>query len=140
MDSKTRRSYFAESTTGGSTGTPMKVFWDKRFKIEITGWRAFRWWNISPADNVGIIHRRVPKVAWAKFKNRAMWWPTKRVYLNAVSMTEEEIEQFVKQINDKKVVWLQGYVGALERIADYIIKYEKKLLHLSWYGPLLLRY
>ena len=50
-------------------------------------------------------------------------------------MTEEEIEQFVKQINDKKVVWLQGYVGALERIADYIIKYEKKVTSLKLVCP-----
>lgn len=134
INPKAPQKYFVESTTGGSTGTPMKVFWDKRFKIEITGWRAFTWWKVSPADNIGIIHRRVPKSFWNQLKNRAIWWPTQRIYLNAVSMTDNEIEDFVKQINKRKIVWLQGYVGALERIADYIIKHNIKItsLQLIW--------
>lgn len=126
--------FFNQSTTGGSTGTPLRVYYDNRFNYEILGWRAFKWWNISPADNVGIVHRRVGTSFIKTLKNRALWWPTKRAYLNATSMTNEEISRFVSKLIKHKTVWLQGYVGALERIADYIIlnKIEISSLKLVW--------
>lgn len=122
------------TTTGGSTGTPLKVYRDKRFKLEILGWRAFTWWNVSPADNTGITHRRVPHGRKAMLLNRLLWWPTKRIYLSATSITEAEIRSFVNDINKKKIVWLTGYVGALEVIAEYILAHDITIstLRLVW--------
>lgn len=114
------KKYIGIATTGGSTGLPLKIYTDKRFNWEVLGWRMFKQWDVSPADNVGIIHRRVPTTFFGKFKNRALWWPTKRAYLNASSMNEEEIRNFVNEIISKKIIWLQGYVGGLEKVADYI--------------------
>lgn len=110
------------TTTGGSTGKPLKVYRDKRHKLEILGWRAFTWWNISPADNTGITHRRVP-IGWkAKLKNQLLWWPTKRAYLSATSITDTDLERFTRELREKRIVWLTGYVGALECVADYILR------------------
>lgn len=134
INPKLQRKFFTRSSTGGSTGTPLVIYYDNRFKYEILGWRAFQWWNISPADNVGIVHRRVGTSFIKSFMNRALWWPTKRAYLNATSMTEKEIEKFVKEIINHKTIWLQGYVGALERIADYIIAHNVQInsLKMVW--------
>lgn len=115
------RKFFTKSTTGGTTGMPLKIYYDNRFKYEILTWRALNWWHVSPADNVGILHRRVGISSIKTFKNRMLWWPTHRAYLNATSINDEEIEAFVKSIKAHKTVWLQGYVGALERVADYVI-------------------
>lgn len=123
--------YFNQSSTGGSTGVPLKVYYDNRFNYEILGWRAFTWWNISPADNVGIAHRRVGTSLIKTIKNRILWWPTKRAYLNATSMSNKEIAKFVNDLLKHKTVWLQGYVGALERIADYIIQNNIKITTLK---------
>lgn len=126
--------YIGIATTGGSTGLPLKIYTDKRFNWEVLGWRMFKQWGVSPADNVGIIHRRVPTTFIGKLKNRTLWWPTKRVYLNASSVNEEDIKKFVQGIISKKVVWLQGYVGGLERVADYINSKNIKIstLRLVW--------
>jgi phenylacetate-CoA ligase len=133
-DSHVKSKHFGVATTGGSTGLPLKVYTDKRFNNEILGWRAFKWWNISPAANVGIIHRRVPTSFFKKLLNRALWWPTKRIYLNASSMSENEIKTFIFDIRKRQIVWLQGYVGALERVADYILENNIKIdtLKLVW--------
>lgn len=120
-DASVPSKYIGIATTGGSTGMPLKVYTDKRFNFEILGWRAFRWWDISPADNVGIIHRSVPSSFWAKVINRSIWWPTQRAYLNASSMTVEDIRMFVDQIINKHIKWIVGYMGGIERVADYIL-------------------
>ena len=123
-----------ETTTGGSTGMPLKVYRDKRFKLETLGWRAFSWWGVSPADNTGITHRRVPRGLKALLANRLLWWPTKRIYISATSMSDCEVKKFVEDINRKRIVWLTGYVGALETIANYIIKNDVTIstLRLVW--------
>ncbi len=126
--------YFGIATTGGSTGMPLKVYIDKRFNTEILGWRAFSWWNVSPAANVGIIHRNVPATIFRKFVNRALWWPTKRIYLNASSFNEKDLSKFVSNITRKKIVWLVGYTGGLEKAADFILENNIKInsLKLVW--------
>lgn len=126
--------YVGIATTGGSTGLPLKIYTDKRFNWEVLGWRMFKQWGVSPADNVGIIHRRVPTTFIGKLKNKALWWPTKRAYLNATSIKDEEIRKFVEEIIRKKIVWLMGYVGGLEKVADYINSNNIKIstLRLVW--------
>lgn len=109
------------STTGGSTGTPLKVFKDSSVPVEVMAWRSFQWWNISPSANVGILHRRTPTSFISKLKNRMIWFPTRRAYLNASKITEQDVLQFVKDIKQQHTVWLQGYCSALEVVADYII-------------------
>ena len=119
------------ATTGGSTGMPLKIYVDKRFHWEILGWRMFKLWGISPAANMGIIHRRVPNTYFAKVKNRLLWFPTRRAYLNASAISEISLRKFICEIRDKKIEWLQGYVGGLENLADYIINNHIELHHLK---------
>jgi len=119
------------STTGGSTGLPLMVYIDKRFKMEILGWRAFRWWNVSPSANIGIIHRNIPSTFISKLKNKLLWWPTSRVFLNASALSTKDLELFVNKIIQKKVVWLLGYVGVLEKVAEYILEHNIHITNLK---------
>ena len=120
-DSSISQKQVGIATTGGSTGMPLKVYIDKRFHFEILGWRALRWWGVSPADHVGIIHRSVPSTFLSKLINRCMWWPTRRAYLNASSMMEEDIRVFVDTLISQHTKWIVGYVGGIEKVADYIL-------------------
>ena len=110
------------SETGGSTGKPLVVYKSKRLHYEILGWRALKWYGISPAMNEGIVHRRVPTTPKQKFTNRLIWWPTKRAYLNATRITDDDLRLFVSDLKAKDIKWLVGYCGALELLADYINK------------------
>lgn len=110
------------STTSGSTGTPLKVYKDKTIPLEVMGWRAFMWWGLSPAANMAKLHRKAADNFKAKLKNRLMWWPTKRAYLNnAVLLDDVRLANFIDELKSMKIEWLQGYCSTLETVADYII-------------------
>jgi phenylacetate-CoA ligase len=115
------------STTGGSTGHPLKVYHDKAFNFETLAWRLLNWWDVSPGDNGGTIHRAVPTTAKAKFKKWLTWIPTKRVYLDASSFNSNDIKKFIMQVKQKKVVRITGYVGAVEKIAEYVLLNNEKV-------------
>lgn len=40
-----------KSTTGGSTGMPITVYFDKRIALDVFSWRVLDWWNTKPWGN-----------------------------------------------------------------------------------------
>lgn len=122
------------TTTGGSTGTPLKLYKEKSTHFEVLHWRALKWYNIFPWDNHGIVNRRVPQNTFQTLKNRLLWFPTKRCYLDASNVTEHRIETFINEINQLKIIFLSGYCGSLEQIANYVLKNHLKTpsLKLVW--------
>lgn len=117
-----KKSKLGEITTGGSTGKPLKIYKSPNVHYEVLAWRALKWWNVSPADNEAIIHRKVPIGFMQTMKNRLLWWPTKRAYLSAKSISEENIKNFIQDIKKNKIKWIVGYCAAIEYVADYILK------------------
>lgn len=112
-------------STSGSTGTPLKVFKEKNIPVEVMGWRAFYWWNLSPAADMAKLHRNAPTTLIAKMKNKLLWWPTKRVFLNSSTLiTDKMISDFLKRVNSSNIYWIQGYSSSIESVADYIIKHH----------------
>lgn len=118
------RSRFSPSKTGGSTGKPLVVYKSKDVHFEVLAWRALSWYGVAPWMNEAIVHRRVPTTFLQKLKNRAMWWPTQRAYLNATRISEEDLKRFVNELKQKRIKWIVGYCGSLEYIADYIIHHN----------------
>lgn len=118
---KADRKRLSPSKTGGSTGKPLVVYKSKDVHFEVLAWRALSWYGVGPWMNEAIVHRRVPTTFREKLINRAMWWPTKRAYLSATKISNDEISRFVKEIMSKKIRWVVGYCGSLEYVADYIL-------------------
>ena len=114
------------ATTGGSTGMPLKVYKDKSVPVEILGWRALQWWGLHQYNNHGVVNRSVLTTKTKQFVNNLIWWPTKRIFLDASTVNENKIENFVELIDKKKIKYLVGYCGSLEKIADYVI--ENKII------------
>lgn len=110
------------TTTGGSTGKPLKVYKSKHVHYEVLGWRALGWWGLSPADNEAIMHRRVPTTFMHKLMNRMLWWPTKRAYLSATAITDGDIKRFLDDVKRNKIVWMVGYCASIEYVADYVLR------------------
>lgn len=112
--------YLGASTTGGSTGVPVKVMFDKRVPLEVYGWRMMNWWGIAPGTDGAFV--------WRSIRNRKTdvllytWalWPTRRVFLDASSMTPEAMERFLAEFNTLRPPLLQGYVGAIYELSSYI--------------------
>lgn len=115
------------TTTGGSTGKPLKLYKSKHVYYEVLGWRALGWWGISPSDNEAIMHRRVPVRIIDKMLNQLLWWPTRRAYLSATAISDNDIENFLKDVKKKNIKWIVGYCASIEHVADYIIKHNLKI-------------
>lgn len=109
------------SVTGGSTGAPLKVYHDTRFPCEILGWRMLEWWGRSPADNAAFCWRLLRTSRLKKLLNTILWWPTSRVWLDASHMDDERVRKFLRDINNVRPAYIQGYTGALAHVAERVI-------------------
>ena len=119
--------FLIESTTGGSTGEPLKVLFDKRIPQEAYGWRMMKWWGIEPGGDAAYVWRR-RRENWGRRKiNEMLWWPTRRMELDASCMTEEKMRDFVGRFNRIGPALLQGYVGAIDHLASYIEDEQLKI-------------
>ena len=109
-------------TTGGSTGEPVRIFHDKRFYGEVLAWRMLSWWGLTPGTNQAIVLRSTKKSLIGKFINALIWWPTRRIHLDASSMPESDVNFFIKKIDHFHPPLLKGYVGAISNLANTIIE------------------
>ena len=127
------KKYLNKVTTGGSTGAPLTVYHDNRFPIEVIGWRVLTWWKVNPSDNIAFIYRKV-RTGWRENINSLIWYPTKRIFLDASLMNPESMHLFYKKILITKPKIIQGYVGAVFEFAKFCQKnkYELDFLSVIW--------
>jgi phenylacetate-CoA ligase len=109
-------------TTGGSTGQPVKVFHDKRFYGEVHVWRMLNWWGLTPGVNQSTIWRDTRKSFISKLINKFIWWPTRRIHLDASSITNNEADLFLRKFNRLRPPLLKGYVGAIDYLAGLMLE------------------
>lgn len=126
----TKKRWCSVSSTGGSTGDPLTVLHDRRVPLYAMGWRMLRWWGIDPWDDSAYVWRAL-RSKKEMIVNTALWWPTKRIFLDASSFSEEDIRNFIDRCNTIKPSLVQGYTGALCQIAQYCKKHM-----LSIHAPL----
>lgn len=124
------KQYLRVSTTGGSTGIPTKTGYDGRIPEEIYSWRLQNRFGVNPWDDHAYVWRDTRRSKLAKFKNAAMWWPTKHLKLDASFLSSESISAFLVRFNEMKPALLQGYVGAVSQVAQYVLDH-----HLTMWSP-----
>ncbi|MEI7831975.1 MAG: hypothetical protein WCJ56_02085 [bacterium] len=108
------------SSTGGSTGIPVKCYLDRRVPNEPLRWRMQRWWGIAPGTDVAHSWRLPRRSIIARMVNRLLWWPTRRIWLDASKMTTDDTITFIKEFNLLRPPLLQGYVGAIHHLAMFV--------------------
>lgn len=108
------------SATGGSTGIPVKVMFDKRVPLEAYGWRMLDWWGINPGIDGAFVWRSLRTTRMANLFYSCALWPTRRLFLDASCMTAEAIDHFLAAFNRLRPPLLQGYVGAIYEVASHI--------------------
>ena len=123
----TLRRFMKVSTTGGSTGTPTKTGYDGRIPEEIYSWRLQSRFGVHPWDDHAYIWRDRRASKLAKFMNALMWWPTKHLKLDASFMTDASIAAFLEKFNRLKPALLQGYVGAVSQVAQYVLDHKLRM-------------
>lgn len=107
------------STTGGSTGRPLRVFNDRQAPVAALWWRIYSWWGVAPADNVAFIYRQ-SRQGLKKLAYDAQWWPTRHVLLDARGTTTSSMEAFGRQVTRLRPRLLVGYVEGIREFAEYV--------------------
>lgn len=115
------------SATGGSTGTPLKTYQDKRYPMAALGWRVLGWWGVLPSADVAYVYRLVRESTLSRFLNAVYWWPTGRIWLDASQMTAASIEAFIGKYKRMRPGLVQGYVGAVVHLARHVEKSGTRL-------------
>lgn len=119
-DCKKRNSY--ENTSGGSTGEPVKFLQDRRYWI---GTMAGAWFQNSFVDNYPCKQLKL----WGSerdilqggygikgvFKN----WVYSRKYLNAFKMSEENMKNYIQEINLYKPIIIEAYVQSIYEMSKF---------------------
>ncbi|MCG2590794.1 phenylacetate--CoA ligase family protein [Rhodohalobacter sulfatireducens] len=109
------------STTGGSTGHPLKIGMDPKTVREVPKWQMLSWWGLSPLDNMASIYRGLPEKGIKKAAWNFIRWPQKILHMDATNITPDNIELFLSEYSSIKPRLVHGYVGGIEAIAEYII-------------------
>ena len=116
--------YLRISTTGGSTGVPVRTGYDRRIPEEVYSWRQQEWFGVHPWEDHAYVWRDTRQKKIAKVINKLLWFPTRHLKLDAAIMTKESIMRFISDYNSIKPTLLYGYVGAVSELAQYIIDHE----------------
>jgi len=109
-------------TTGGSSGTPLKIGVSKTRIREIQKWQMFDWWNTPLNANMASIYRGLPVNGIKKIALGFINWPQKIIRLDATQITPYKVRHFIDQYRKFRPKFIHGYVGAIDAIADYILE------------------
>lgn len=118
------------STTGGTTGQPLKTYNDPRVHLSSMSWRMLEWWGVSAADNSAYLYRSIP-TGLRKILSDIALWPTKRAYLSATDMTMRQMEKFYTRLIRIRPKYLVGYVGSIDEFAKFLEINELKIPNLN---------
>ena len=90
-------------------------------------------WGCSPFDNVAFLEGNPPALGkFRYFINQFMWWPTRRVHLDITNVTKERLWDFYQRCLKIKPVYIEGYVGAIQEFAEFMIVNNLQLPSVSF--------
>ena len=119
------------STTGGSTGLPVKVYHDTRVPIHSVEWFVLQQLGGDISDNAAFLMRHNPQKA--KFSlNKLMWYPTRRCFLDVTLLTEERWHRFYQECRKISPRYLSGYVGAIQEFSAFLQRHDLLLPSLKF--------
>lgn len=110
-------------STGGSTGEPVTVYHPKSVPRSASLWRMMHWWNVGLGSDMATIYREPKASLKRKMLDRTIWWPRKRILLDATTLTDESIKQWIRECDRNQPAILHGYVGAVDYVAGKILEW-----------------
>jgi phenylacetate-CoA ligase len=121
----------ASFATSGTTGTPIRVFWDAATHQRLIGARearSFRWAGVSYRDSRSMIGGRliIPKAeAKPPFWRYNRW--ERQLYLSAFHISRKNVPDYVKALNRYGPVTMTGYASGNFFLARFIAELDLKV-------------
>ncbi len=121
----------AEISTGGSTGTPMRFFFDQAMQ----GVRRAHWWRWSEFAGVDLYSDRMvycggtPREGGrGTVSHRAVISPTRdRMHLGTTGMSDKVLDRFADEVVDFGADYLRGYASGCFLLARRLLERGKSL-------------
>lgn len=116
------RNHFITTTTGGSTGEPIKTYRDRRFPEDVLKCRILKRHGVGPGDDIGMFWRIPPsknRVA-SKILDLLIWFPTKRIKYDASLLNGKDFLKMTRSIKNRNRLYIWGYTGAIEQFALFL--------------------
>ena len=110
-------------TTGGSTGEPVAVYHPKSVPRSASLWRMMHWWDVGLGSDIATIYREVAISRKRQTLDQLIWWPRKRILLDAANLTDQSIKQWLSECNKYQPAILHGYVGAVDYVAGRVLEW-----------------
>ena len=105
--------------TGGSTGEPVRFYFDPGICMSMLGWPAASCLGINPCDSVAVVGRGVPSRFNQKMRN-IIYFPQRIVYLNAATTIDSNaMKRFAEEMVRTGSKYIRGYVGGIVQFAEY---------------------
>lgn len=120
------RSLLEVAYTGGSTGVPLKVYWDRRKKdlMQALYLRTIRFWGCDIGTKTAWIWGRIPsepeRLMDFRYQSKFRRFLRNVTWFNAYDMTEETMREFAEFLNQFKPGLIIGYVNALCEYARFL--------------------
>ena len=110
--------------TSGTTGTPLRVYWDSathQHNLAVREARSFRWAAVSirePRSAIGgrlVVPRAYSRPPFARYN----WWE-RQLYLSAFHISPKNVPAYVRDLNRYRPVTMTGYASAQFLLARLI--------------------
>lgn len=117
--------HYYHVTTGGTTGNSLNIFLDnstygREWAFVLTGWRRVRF---KPGD-------RTISFRGVEFRDteKGIYWQDNPIYnmmeMSPFHMSENNLPQYIKKIQQFKPKYLHGYPSAISILANYVLRNE----------------
>ena len=114
------------TSTGGTTGAPLYLVKENRTKSWAWAlfYRFFNWMDFDLGDPRFIIwgQRVVPEKITTQIKKNITNWLKNDYYINAFNISNNEMSEYLKKINNIKPVNIHGYCTSVYNLALLIEK------------------
>ncbi len=126
-----KRETLISSSSGGSTGEPVKFFLDRCAveHYEAARWRGLSWWGISPGSRSVMLWGSpidLDKLGQASYRRKEKWLKN-RIVIPAYALSPAELPQHIKTINRYRPEYIYGYASALYSFAELMIEQSLRL-------------
>jgi phenylacetate-CoA ligase len=121
-----------KSFTGGTTGTPLKLYKDN-FDYSFT-WASYYRWLSWLGLEIGDRYAKIwgtPTVLSYSIKNRLLNSVKdilyNRVFINSFNLKDRDVPVLIKKLNSAKPLLIRGSVSSLMQIANYMLEHSLEL-------------